>query len=141
MLEPEPPADLEDFSPQEKRLMEYEVLGFEVEGHYMSWWRPRLAREGYVRAAELMQLEDGAPVKVAGIPVRPHRPPTRSGRIVVFLSLEDETGLADITVFENTYQKYGHLLFGPEIGPLRVGGTLVRRGHGASVVARWIAPF
>jgi error-prone DNA polymerase len=141
VLEPEPPADLEDFSPQEKRLMEYEVLGFEVEGHYMSWWRPRLAREGYVRAAELMRLEDGAPVKVAGIPVRPHRPPTRSGRIVVFLSLEDETGLADITVFENTYQKYGHLLFGPEIEPLRVGGTLVRRGYGASVVARWIAPF
>lgn len=60
---------------------------------------------------------------------------------MVFFSLEDETGLADITVFEDIYQKYGHLLFGPELVPLKVAGTLQRRGAGVSVTAGWIAPL
>ncbi|MBC7347229.1 MAG: error-prone DNA polymerase, partial [Clostridia bacterium] len=135
-----PPAgeEEEDFSPAEKQLMEYAVLGLEIERHYLGWWRERLAAEGYLASRQLEDLPAGQWVKVAGLPVRPHRPPTRSGRLVVFFSLEDETGLTDVTVFEDVYQRYGHLLFGPEVGPLRVAGRLVRRGRGVGVTARWL---
>jgi len=136
-----PPEEGEDFSSREKQLMEYEVLGLEVEWHYMSFWRDFLAGEGYRTGAELGRLPSGSWVKIAGLPVRPHRPPTRSGRTVVFFSLEDETGLTDVTVFEDVYQRYGHWLFGPAVGPVRVLGRLVRRGKGISVTANWIGPL
>ena len=68
--------------------------------------------------------------------VRPHRPPTRSGKTVVFLSLEDEMGLTDVTVFESIYQKYGSLIYGSP--SLLISGTVSRRGDGVSVIARSI---
>ncbi|HEY8347565.1 MAG TPA: DNA polymerase III subunit alpha [Symbiobacteriaceae bacterium] len=122
-----------DFTPAEKYLKEYELLGIMVRGHFMRFLRERLEREGYLTAAAVKQAERGALVKVAGVPVRPHRPPTRSGRVVVFLSLEDETGLVDLTVFEDVYQRYGHLIFTDPRPPLAALGRVERRGGHVSV--------
>jgi error-prone DNA polymerase len=58
--------------------------------------------------------------------IRPHRPPTRSGRTVVFLSLEDETEMLEVTVFESVYQKCGRAIFTQPL--LLVTGRLDRRG-------------
>jgi error-prone DNA polymerase len=129
------PAELADLSPEEKLLQEYRVLGFGCQAHYMTLYRKALAAAGYITSRQLCDLPEGHPVKLAGLPIRPHRPPTRSGRTVVFLSLEDETGLADVTIFEGVYQRFGHLLFGPQAGPLLVAGQVHRRGGLASVVA------
>jgi len=43
--------------------------------------------------------------------IRPRRPPTKSGRTVVFFTLEDETGLLDVTMFESVYQRCGAAVF------------------------------
>ncbi|HBT46467.1 MAG TPA: error-prone DNA polymerase [Peptococcaceae bacterium] len=136
-----PPPDTADFSPEEKHLLEYEVLGLEIDDHFMGFWREKLSGEGYITAVGALKVPHGRRVKVAGWPVRPHRPPTRSGKTVVFFSLEDETGLLDVTVFEDIYQKYGHLLFRPETVPLKVTGILQRRGEGVALVAQEIFPF
>jgi error-prone DNA polymerase len=136
-----PPSRLPDFSPAEKWALEYQILGLDTERHYMSFWRERLKKEGYLTSKELRHLPGRTRVKVAGLPVKPHRPPTRSGRTVVFFSLEDETGLTDVTVFADVYQEYGHLLFGPEVYPLKVTGILERRGEGVSVTARRMEPL
>ncbi|MGQ9533393.1 MAG: OB-fold nucleic acid binding domain-containing protein, partial [Desulfotomaculales bacterium] len=109
--------------------------------HPMAPWRPVLARRGYVAARDLVAVPHGHRVKVAGLPVAPHRPPTRSGRVVVFLSLEDETGFADVTVFEDRYHRYGALIFTDRPVPLAVHGTVQRRGRGAGLVAEKILPF
>ncbi|MEW6182099.1 MAG: DNA polymerase III subunit alpha [Bacillota bacterium] len=140
-LNPESPVDLTDFSPVEKYGLEFQVLGLEVDRHYMSFRRSQLRKEGYLTSDRLRRLPGGTWVKAAGLPLRPHRPPTRSGRIVVFLSLEDETGMTDTTVFEDVYQRYGHLIFGPEPGPLKVTGVLHRRGDGVSITAKKIEPL
>ncbi|MGB9904578.1 MAG: error-prone DNA polymerase, partial [Desulfotomaculales bacterium] len=134
-----PPPGIADFSPEEKYVLEYQVLEMDIKRHFMTFWREKLSGEGYITAKEALKIPDGRQVKVAGLPVRPHRPPTRSGRTVVFLSLEDETGLLDVTVFEDVYQKYGHLLFGAEKGPLKVAGLIQRRGKGAALIAQKIA--
>ncbi|HYG60665.1 MAG TPA: hypothetical protein VD902_21535, partial [Symbiobacteriaceae bacterium] len=72
-------------------------------------------------------------VKVAGVPVCPHRPPTKSGKVVVFMMLEDETGLVDVTIFEDVYQRYGHLIFTDPRPPLAALGRVERRGGHVSV--------
>ncbi|MGB9825533.1 MAG: OB-fold nucleic acid binding domain-containing protein, partial [Desulfofundulus sp.] len=84
---------------------------------------------------EAKRLPPGREVKVAGLPIRPHRPPTKSGRTVAFFSVEDETGLIDVTVFEDVYHRYGHLLFGDAVGALLVCGRLEKRGALASITA------
>ncbi|MFB5085297.1 helix-hairpin-helix domain-containing protein, partial [Symbiobacterium thermophilum] len=122
-----------DFGAAERYLKEYELTGLMVRTHFMRFVRERLAREGYLTAQEVRQRRAGELVKVAGLPVCPHRPPTRSGKIVVFLSLEDETGLIDLTIFEDVYQRYGHLIFTDPRPPLAALGRVDRRGGHVSI--------
>ena len=70
---------------------------------------------------------------MAGLCIRPHRPPTKSGRTVVFLTLEDETGLIDVTVFEDVYMRWGTDLF---VKPLLLFGRVEHRDGAVSVTAR-----
>ena len=55
--------------------------------------RARLAEQGVRTCNDAMAQDDGKYVTVAGMNIRPHRPPTRSGHPVLFTSLEDETDL------------------------------------------------
>lgn len=84
----------------------------------LALWRPGLRGLGYVDSRGLRRLPGGTTVRVAGLPVRPHRPPTRSGELIVYLSLEDECGLIDVTVREDLYQREGGILFGKAVPPL-----------------------
>ncbi|OUN01537.1 MAG: hypothetical protein BAA04_07905 [Firmicutes bacterium ZCTH02-B6] len=134
-----PPAALEDFPPLERDLREYYALGVTVERHLMQHWRPRLRQRGVRTCAEAAQLPHRHPVTAAGLSIRPHRPPTKSGRTVVFLTLEDETGLIDITVFEDVYMRWGDDLF---VSPLLlVSGKIDRHGEGVSITAERLAPL
>ncbi|HUW64161.1 MAG TPA: DNA polymerase III subunit alpha [Spirochaetia bacterium] len=136
-----PPESLPDFSPLEKHIMERRILGLDIDRHYMTFWRSHLQKGGYLTGRQLRSRPGDTWVKTAGLPVRPHRPPTRSGRTVVFFSLEDETGLTEVTLFEDIYQRYGQHLFGPRRYPLRVEGLLERRDRGVSLTARVIEPL
>ncbi|MGI6552558.1 MAG: hypothetical protein ACOX37_05730 [Bacillota bacterium] len=133
--------DLEDFSEEEKRRQELEVLGMEIGQHEMAPWRERLQQAGFVDSRSLKKLEDGSSVKIVGLPVRPHRPPTRSGKIVVFFSLEDEKGLADVTVFPDVYHQYGQFIFGRRPDLLAVQGRLQKKGRSSGIIAAKIAPL
>lgn len=138
--EPQDAAALPDFSPWDKLHHEYDILGFTTGPHPMSFHRRALTALGYLDSARLTRrrLEPGGRVQVAGLPFRPHRPPTRSGRTVVFLSLEDEAGLIDVTVFEDVYDRFGKLIFRTPAAPLAIRGRLDRRGNGVSVRAEEI---
>lgn len=129
------PAGVPDFTAWERFVQEYRILGIMAGPHAMSFVRERLRAEGYATAAEVRHMEHGAPVRLAGLVLRPHRPPTRSGRIVVFMMLEDETGLIDVTVFEDVYMRYGHLIFQEPRPPLAVFGRVEHRGRGVTVTA------
>lgn len=124
-----------DFDAWERFIKEYQALGVMTGPHAMSFVRERLAAQGYLTAAGVKGQETGVPVRCAGVVIRPHRPPTRSGRTVVFFSLEDETGMIDVTVFEDVYQRDGHLIFQDPRPPLAVFGRVERRGRGVSITA------
>ena len=121
--------------------MEYDLLGINSGGHFMQFFREGLADRGYHTTKEVRSARPGTRVKIAGFPVRPHRPPTKSGKTIVFLSLEDEFGLADITVFEHIYQRFGKFIFSDPAPPLVIWGKVERRGLGAAVIAEKITEF
>jgi|GEM_PF-3236259 len=98
-----------DFPPLERWLREYSVLSLSADRHVMEFFRPQLPKA--VLTSDEVSRRKAGQVQVAGMVIRPHRPPTKSGRTVVFLTLEDEFGLIDVTIFENTYKRYGEVLF------------------------------
>jgi len=124
-----------DFTAQEKRDMELDLLGMEISGHRMAELRSWCQQRGIKSSQEIKRSTEGERIITAGLLLRPHRPPTRSGKIVVFLSLEDEFGLTDVIVFEDNYQRYGQFIFTPNPGILIIEGKVQRRGRGVSVVA------
>ncbi|MBO8141870.1 MAG: DNA polymerase III subunit alpha [Firmicutes bacterium] len=132
-------AAMDDFPILERDLREYHALGLTVERHLMHHWRAVLSRWGARTCDEVARLPRGHPVTAGGLSIRPHRPPTKSGRTVVFLTLEDETGLIDVTVFEDVYMRFGQELF---VSPgLLVSGYVERQGEGVSIVAKRLEPL
>ncbi|MGI6162686.1 MAG: DNA polymerase III subunit alpha [Bacillota bacterium] len=130
-----------DFSLGEKVAFEYQILGAGISAHPMEIWRSRLNSREFVSSRELSGIKPGDFVKAGGIPIRPHRPPTRSGRTVVFLSLEDEYGLIDVTCFENVYTRYGKFLFPGKLIPLGVWGQVQKRGNAFSITVKTVFPL
>jgi len=134
LLSPDP-GGIADFAAGERLYYEHEALGISVSGHPVAYVRERLDSLGVVPSKSLKGTRDGQWVTVAGYPVRPHRPPTKSGKIILFMSLEDEFGLSDVTVFEDIYQKLGQVIFKDPCSLLLVRGKVNRRGNGTSVIA------
>jgi len=90
--------------------MEWEALSLNVSRHPLSPYREPLARLGVTRSQEILDLPHGTRVRAAGLLEELQRPPTRSGRPVYFLLIEDEAGLLQATIFEGVYRRYGHVL-------------------------------
>ena len=65
---------------------------------------------GAVRSSELLSQRSGATVLVAGVKVALQTPPVRSGRRVMFLTLDDGYGCNDITFFEDVQDGHAALL-------------------------------
>jgi DNA polymerase III alpha subunit len=80
-------------------------------------------------AAALARLPHGARVTTAGTVICRMRPPTKSGVTVVFITLEDETGLIDTVLFPTVYDQYGAAAFASDL--LVVEGKLQREGERA----------
>ena len=58
----------------------------------------------------MISLPHGMPARAAGLLESLQRPPTKSGRPVYFLLVEDEWGLLQATIFRPVYERYGELL-------------------------------
>ncbi len=133
-------GDIEDFSPAEKARFEAALTGISFSGHPISFLRPELTSRGVISSRQLEECRDGERISVAGLKVVLHTPPTRSGRRVVFLTLEDEDGLSDITVFSDVQQKYAKTIFGRYA--LLVEGRLQRPyPRSFAIVAEKVTPL
>ena len=93
-LVPSLPPELPDFADAEREAQERRALGFSPGGHPMRRLREGLQARGVSPCGSLQQFRNGASVTLAGLSIHPHRPPVPSGEIVVFLTLEDESGMA-----------------------------------------------
>ena len=86
----------------------------------MQYQRPRLRAAGVLAARELSAARDGAYVRTAGCVIARQRPGTASG--FIFLSLEDETGISNVVVHPQLYERERLLVTGGKF--LRVEGRL-----------------
>lgn len=107
-----PKKDVEDFTAFEKARFELALTGLTFTGHPIAFLREMLSNRGVIRSSQLERCVDGEMIAVAGLKVVLHTPPTRSGRRVVFLTLEDEDGLTDVTVFSKVQQRDAKSIFG-----------------------------
>lgn len=85
---------------------EYETKGFSLESHPLSVLRPmlKLSHPRYTTAAQLPSLRHRTPLRVVGLVSLIQKPPTAKG--MCFISLEDETGLMNLVIVPDIYQKH-----------------------------------
>ncbi|MGY1623277.1 DNA polymerase III subunit alpha [Geodermatophilus sp. SYSU D00965] len=119
-------SGLPEFTDAELVRAELEVLGLDASRHVVDFYRPFLAAIGAVPAGELLGCRSGAEVLVAGVKVATQTPPIRSGRRVVFVTLDDGTGCTDATFFEDAQGPYAATVFHSWL--LVIRGVLRRTG-------------
>ena len=94
----------------QQETMEWESLSLNVFRHPLSPYRVALRGLGVTPSPEILELPHGTRARAAGLLESLQRPPTRSGRPVYFLLIEDEAGLFQATIFEGVYKRDGHVL-------------------------------
>ena len=93
-----------------RECMEWRVLSLNVFRHPLSPYRVALKKLGVVPSERLKDLPHGAHSRTAGLIECLQSPPTKSGRPVWFLLIEDEWVLLQATIFRTVYERYGDLL-------------------------------
>ncbi len=93
-----------------RERMEWEALSLNVFRHPLSPYREALKELRITPSREILDLPHGTEVRAAGLLESLQRPPTKSGRPVYFLMIEDEWGLLQATIFERVYASCGYLL-------------------------------
>ena len=88
---------------EERLVADFRGTGLTVGPHPMTYRRADLARQGVRSAIELPKLPDGTHVRVAGAVIARQRPGTAKG--FVFLSLEDETGIANAIITPQLFER------------------------------------
>ncbi|MEE6268382.1 DNA polymerase III subunit alpha [Streptomyces diastatochromogenes] len=120
------PAGLPDLSDVERLSAELGVLGMDASRHLMADHRDFLAELGAVPARLLRDARHGDTVLVAGAKAATQTPPIRSGRRVIFTTLDDSTGLVDCAFFDDSHEACARTVFHSWL--LLVRGTVQRRG-------------
>ena len=110
---------LPPMSPAEEVLADYRTAGLSLRAHPLEFLRADLARRGVTTARSLETLPDGKPVCVAGIVLVRQRPGTAKG--ITFVTLEDETGTANLIVRPAVWRRYR--------GPALTATVLLARGR------------
>jgi len=136
-IESREPSPLVPMTPKERLFADFHGTGLTVGPHPLAQYRSQLAERGVSPAAYLKQLPDGTLVSVAGAVIVRQRPGTAKG--FVFLSLEDETGIANVIItpqlFERDHGVVVHHSF------LLIRGVLQNQDGAVSVKAGIIEPF
>ena len=127
VTEPVASYGLRPYSDVEKVRAELEVTGMDTSRHIVSFYEPLLETIGFTRSRDLRRQRQGARVVIAGVKVASQTPAVRSGQRIIFLTLDDGTGLSDATVFESVQEHCAFTVFHSWL--LVVRGTLRRTGR------------
>jgi error-prone DNA polymerase len=136
-------ASLEKYSPlkpmtSEARLVsDFRNTGMTVGPHPMSYHRADLRRRGILSARDLQRVPDGTAVRVAGAVIARQRPGTAKG--FVFLSLEDETGIANAIITPQIFQENHIVVVNQQF--LLIEGRLQNQDNVISVKAERVRPL
>ncbi|WP_369168255.1 DNA polymerase III subunit alpha [Streptomyces sp. R28] len=119
-------AGLPDLSSAERLSAELGVLSMDASRNLMDDHRAFLDELGVVSAKRLRDARHGETVLVAGAKAATQTPPIRSGKRVIFSTLDDGTGLVDLAFFDDSHDACAHTVFHSWL--LLVRGVVQRRG-------------
>ena len=123
-------AQLPMMTDWEAMLDEYRTMGVHPGGHFMAYMREHLPGD-ITPSREVIDLEDGAEVTVAGLVIRRQHPNANA----VFVTLEDEFGHVPLVIWPQVFERYRLVIREPV---LKVRGFVSRRDETMNVVARHI---
>ncbi|MFF3248130.1 DNA polymerase III subunit alpha [Streptomyces sp. NPDC002870] len=126
------PSGLPEMTGREALSAELSTLGIDVSKHLMEHHHRLLREIGATDTAHLAGMRAGQQVLVAGVRASTQTPPIASGKRIIFVTLEDGSGLVDLAFFEDSHQACAHTVF--HSGLLLVRGTVQVRGTRRTVV-------
>ena len=112
-------------------IEDYHAIGMSLRAHPVGLLRAPLDRLGITPNKFLATAKDGQRIKVAGIVLVRQRPGTASG--VIFMTLEDDDGIANIVVWPKVFETYRRIVLGGRM--VMIEGKLQREGIVVHVVA------
>jgi len=113
---------------------DYRHIGLTLRSHPVSFLREDLRRRRIVSCAEAMDERDGRWLEAAGIVLVRQRPGSAKG--VMFITLEDETGIANLVVWAKVFEQHRRTVL--SAGMVAVRGRIQREGEVVHLVARRI---
>jgi error-prone DNA polymerase len=127
----------------EEVVADYRSTGLSLRAHPCALLREKLAEAGARTCAQAMAARNGTRLRIAGIVTVRQRPGTAKG--TVFITIEDETGVANIIVWSSLVQAYRHHIINATL--LVVEGRLQRSAEGVIHItaerladrSRWIS--
>ncbi len=124
-------ARLPVMSLSEEVARDYSTLSLSLKAHPMSFLRETMRQAGYRSCADLLAARNGARLGVAGLVLVRQRPGSAKG--VIFATLEDETGVANVIVWPAVFARFRRVVIGAKL--LAVTGKLQREGDVIHLVA------
>ena len=115
----------------EEVAQDYKTLRLSLKAHPMSFFRSELEESGHVRAEQLTDMRDGRWVSLAGLVLVRQRPGSASG--VIFATLEDETGVANIIVWPKCFERHRKIVMRSKL--MAVTGRLQKEGEVIHIIA------
>jgi len=122
---------------EERLIADFRGTGMTVGPHPMAYHRSEMKRQGVSSAIELRALCDGARVRIAGGVIARQRPGTAKG--FVFLSIEDETGIANAIITPQLFERYHVTIVHQQF--LLIEGQLQNQDDVISVKAERVRPL
>lgn len=116
----------------EKVRGELQSLNFSLSAHPLDF-----SKLSYTTSRMAEKLPHGYSVTMAGIIISRQTPPTKSGRRIIFLTLHDQTGLIDVTIFPDIQEQYAKTIYSSWI--IKVKGNVRKTGKaGFTLIAQEI---
>ncbi|SDG87431.1 error-prone DNA polymerase [Chitinophaga filiformis] len=128
----EKPVNLPKMTDSEHVVHDYSALSLSLKAHPVSFVREKLSMLHIRSVSELESMTDGMPVRVAGLILVRQRPGTASG--ICFITIEDETGCANLVVFQKLYQQFRKEILQSKL--LMVEGKVQREGEVIHVIVK-----
>src|SRR5438309_7779577 len=128
------PATLQAMPLSEHVVNDYQTIRLSLKAHPMTFLREHYARQKFITADRLNTIKDGKSLSIAGLGLIRQRPGSAKG--VVFITIEDETGVANLVVWPGVFGKQRKIVMGARL--MAVHGIVQRDPDSAviHVVAR-----
>jgi len=130
-------SPLREMTDEERLVADFHGSGMSTGPHPMTYCREALSKLQVKRASDLPRVPDGQYTRVAGCVIARQRPGTAKG--FVFLSLEDETGISNVIVNPDLYEKCRVVINREKF--LQVEGVLQNQDHTISIKASRVLPI